>query len=91
MDYETYQVFKEKIFEDICQRCGNCCGLRDDPCLNLTLKDDGTYLCAVYENRSGRQKTCSGKFFECVPIRKILYENWPRNWDCAYKKRLKEV
>ncbi len=84
MDYEIYQINREKEFENVCRRCGNCCGAGDDPCIHLILQPDGKYLCDIYESRGGMQKTRSGKFFECVSIRRILHEEWSGRWKCAY-------
>ncbi len=85
MDYLTYQLQKEKEFEDICQRCGNCCGLKDDPCEQLVLQDSGKYFCRVYASRQGQQKTRSGKRFQCVLVRDILHNNWPGVQKCGYR------
>jgi len=87
MEYQTYQIFKEKEFEDICQRCGNCCGVQEDPCMHLVKKTDDTYLCDIYDSRGGMQKTHSGKFFNCVSIREILHADWPGISSCAYRKK----
>lgn len=90
MDYEIYQINKEEEFENVCLRCGNCCGLDDDPCIHLVAQPEGKYLCDIYASRGGRQKTRSGKFFECVNIRTILHSDWPGRWKCAYiQKHLK--
>jgi len=90
MEYEAYQILKEKEFENICQRCGNCCGIKGkDPCMHLVRLPDGKHHCDIYESRGGIQKTRSGRFFECVSIRNILHHDWPGNWSCAYKKLLK--
>ncbi len=48
MDSEQYfeKMKKEdKAFEDICERCGACCGAFDDPCANLEKLDNGKYVC----------------------------------------------
>lgn len=85
MDYETYQLHKEEEFENVCVRCGNCCGTQQDPCIHLIAQPDGKFLCDVYTSREGIQKTRSGKFFNCVLIRNVLHDHWPGNWSCAYK------
>jgi hypothetical protein len=85
MEYQIYQLKKEQEFENLCKRCGNCCGATDDPCIHLIPQSGGRYFCDIYESRGGVQKTRSGKFFECVSIRNILHNNWPGNWQCAYK------
>lgn len=86
MDYTLYQVNKEKEFEANCQRCGNCCGAKTDPCVHLIKQTDESYLCDIYASRGGIQKTHAGKFFQCVPVRDILHDDWPGSWDCAYRK-----
>jgi uncharacterized cysteine cluster protein YcgN (CxxCxxCC family) len=88
MEYQTYQIQKEKEFEDACQRCGNCCGAQDDPCIHLIIQPKGKYYCDIYDSRGGVQKTLEGKFFECVSIRDILHGDWLGNWNCAYKQRV---
>ncbi|MBU1044641.1 MAG: hypothetical protein KJ915_09640 [Candidatus Omnitrophica bacterium] len=87
MEYQIYQLEKEKKFEATCLRCGNCCGAQDDPCMHLVIQPHGEYFCDIYDSRGGVQKTRSGKFFECVSIRDILHEDWSGNWNCAYKKQ----
>ncbi|MCP4648974.1 MAG: hypothetical protein GY853_02675 [PVC group bacterium] len=87
-EYFYYQIRKEKEFEDICLRCGNCCGIQDDPCVHLVEQPEGKYLCDIYASRQqGKQKTHSGNLIKCVFIREILYKDWPGNWNCAYKKK----
>ena len=86
MKYQIYQIKKEKEFEDICIRCGNCCGAQDDPCIHLIKQPDGKYYCDIYASRKGLQKTLSGKLFNCVSIRDILHKDWSGNWNCAYKR-----
>ena len=76
MDYTVYQRQKEKEFEDSCQRCGTCCGAKNDPCIHLIGQPDGSYLCDIYDSRGGIQKTRSGDFFNCVSLREILHEEW---------------
>ena len=87
MGYDSYQIQKEKEFENICMRCGNCCGVQDDPCIHLIQEAEGKYFCDIYVSRGGTQKTRSGRFFECVSIRTILNQEWPGHWKCAYKKQ----
>ncbi|MFH1063019.1 MAG: hypothetical protein V1747_09090 [Candidatus Omnitrophota bacterium] len=85
MEYQTYQIQKEKEFEAACHRCGNCCGAQDDPCIHLITQPQEKHYCDIYDSRGGVQKTRSGKFFECVSIRDILHGDWLGNWNCAYK------
>ena len=87
MDYQIYQIQKEKEFEETCLRCGNCCGAQDDACIHLLPQSDGRYICDIYDSRGGTQKTSSGKFFQCVSLRDILHDQWPESWNCAYKKQ----
>ncbi|MCG2711385.1 MAG: hypothetical protein L6416_03565 [Candidatus Omnitrophica bacterium] len=84
MGYEIYQINREKEFENACLRCGNCCGAGVDACIHLIAQPDGKYRCDIYESRGGLQKTQTGKFFKCVPIRMILHVDWPGRWKCAY-------
>jgi uncharacterized cysteine cluster protein YcgN (CxxCxxCC family) len=87
---EEYFYNQQKAYEDICVRCGACCGAYDgDPCEHLVRKEDGTYYCRVYENRLGRQKTVNGTVFECVPLREIIHETWVGDERCAYKKLMR--
>lgn len=85
--YETYQKQQFQRFEDVCRRCGECCGSEDgDPCVNLA-KDKATekYYCKIYENRLGPQRTASGKIFNCVLINAFIKWNDLRP-NCAYNK-----
>ncbi|MFH2137814.1 MAG: hypothetical protein ABII88_04845 [Candidatus Omnitrophota bacterium] len=86
-DYLDYQLQKEREFEDICKRCGNCCGGKDDPCIHLVPQAEGIFICDIYSSRRGTQKTRSGKEFKCVFIREILHNNWNGSWNCAYKRK----
>lgn len=93
MTEDAYALNQEKKFqeyENLCKRCGACCGLLDaDPCENLVLDKDKKCFCKVYTNRFGLQKTLSGKYFLCVPIRKVLSENWTGSETCNYKRQIK--
>lgn len=83
--YEIYQKEQLQEFEDICKRCGECCGSQDgDPCVNLA-KDEtiGKYYCKVYENRFGPQMTIGGKIFNCVPAREVIRRGRLKP-NCAY-------
>ena len=64
MNYELYQINREQDFENVCLRCGNCCGAEGDACIHLIQQPDGKYLCDIYDSRGGTQKTRAGKFFE---------------------------
>jgi len=84
-----YQDEKFKEYENLCKRCGACCGLFEkDPCIYLKEEKEGRYFCKVYENRLGIQRSISGREFICVPIRNILHKSWPGSFNCAYKKAL---
>ena len=81
--YQIYMLEKERQFEAVCRRCGQCCGALDDPCANLVRGDGGAYFCADYNNRLGPQKTVSGGSFNCVPIREHIAKGTLRP-GCAY-------
>ena len=88
MDQAAY-LQKQKEIQDVyearCKRCGACCGaLGQDPCARLECGVDGKYYCSVYLNRTGLQKTVTGKDFHCVLIRD-LGPNLPFE-ECAYFK-----
>ncbi|MFH1799149.1 MAG: hypothetical protein ABH844_07440 [Candidatus Omnitrophota bacterium] len=82
--YSQYTKEKENKFEAVCARCGQCCGALDDPCQNLAKDESGRYFCKDYKNRLGPQKTASGNFFNCVPIREHISHSTLRP-ACAYK------
>jgi len=45
-------------FEELCIRCGGCCGSFDgDPCEHLRRDDEGTTYCVIYKNRLGWHHT----------------------------------
>jgi hypothetical protein len=81
--YTLHTALKEREFEDLCKRCGACCGAQDDPCSNL-VEQDGTYFCRAYTGRLGPQRTVSGKEFNCVPIRTHIAQGSLRA-GCAYR------
>lgn len=84
LKYTAYQDEKLKSFEDVCKRCGKCCGGRDDdPCLNLSRDASGVYYCKDYALRLGPQRTASGRVFNCVPIREMIKRDALR-LGCAY-------
>ena len=72
-----------KAFEALCLRCGECCGIKNDPCSNLAMTQDGKCICNVYDKRIGSQKTISGKAFTCVPIGEVIKKGQP-NRSCGY-------
>ncbi|MDD5438848.1 MAG: hypothetical protein PHS37_01520 [Candidatus Omnitrophica bacterium] len=74
-------------FENLCRRCGSCCGAHDgDPCANLVRDGEDRYLCRVYDRRFGIQKTMSGKVFTCIDIRELIKEKQLRP-ECGYHIR----
>ena len=87
--YQEYLYRKYREYEDMCQRCGACCGIRDgDPCAHLQGGDDGRYFCNIYEDRLGMRRTVSGKELKCVPIRTMFSKSWRGRNQCAYVKAL---
>ncbi len=89
MDNELYlkkQIEQEESHEEVCLRCGACCGINDgDPCANLEKDGLNTYNCKSYDDRLGAQKTVSGRDFTCVMIRDVLKFESPYP-ECAYSK-----
>lgn len=83
--YAIYSQMREKEFESICTRCGECCGASDDPCTNLVRLEKDKYICKAYNSRFGSQKTISGNPFTCVPIRDHIKNDTLRA-NCAYRK-----
>ncbi|MDD5174370.1 MAG: hypothetical protein PHV48_06060 [Candidatus Omnitrophica bacterium] len=83
MAYMDSQRRNSEEYEALCKRCGKCCGLETDPCVNLKKDISGNYYCAVYESRLGRQVTVSGRIFTCVEIREVVRKGLP-NGGCGY-------
>ena len=88
-EYRGYLADKEREWENLCLRCGACCGAYEDPCRELRKDPDGKYSCGVYERRYGARQTVSGKKFRCMPIRDIIHMAWDHDQLCAYKKDIK--
>lgn len=86
-DYSSHQEKQFKHYEDICKRCGACCGSGDgDPCVDLDKDKNGRYFCKVYENRlEVSHYTVSGNKFHCIPIRDVI-SNIGARPGCAYNK-----
>ncbi|MCK4462697.1 MAG: hypothetical protein KAU58_00105 [Candidatus Omnitrophica bacterium] len=83
--YQEQQHKKWLEYENTCNRCGACCGIKDnDPCEHLKRAQDNRYFCDIYENRFGLRKTVSGKEIMCVPIRNMLHKTWWGRTECAY-------
>jgi len=81
-------VPEKQEFEDICIRCGGCCGIFDGaPCEHLRRDNEGTTYCTVYENRFGSHRTLTGRVMECIPIMDKLSEDWIGDHLCAYKRK----
>ena len=86
LTYEETQKRLEAWYESLCRRCGECCGAGEvDPCEHLCQAADETYFCAVYEKRLGKQKTISGREFNCVQVKEVLRHDDTLR-DCAYRK-----
>jgi len=76
---------------DLCTRCGVCCGSNDGhPCEHLIQDPDGSYRCAIYENRLGPHKTADGYSFICVPIQMII-ERDGGYAECGYVREIKRL
>lgn len=86
------KIVTDEKFEEICDRCGACCGAYDnDPYFHLKKKEDGTYYCDIYEDRFGFHRTVNGNRIRCIPIKKRLGQGpWIGDGLCAYKKMLRE-
>ena len=56
--YHSLQEQQKKEWEELCLRCGACCGIfDDDPCQHLKKVKEGQFVCQIYDNRLGIQKT----------------------------------
>jgi len=88
--YCEYQREKWLEHEDMCNRCGACCGIKDDdPCEHLLTDTNGRYACDIYGERFGPRKTIGGNRITCVPIRNMFSRTWLGRPDCAYVRALK--
>lgn len=86
MDTAVYEKYLKDQFvknESLCKRCGKCCGVNSDPCVNLIAEAPGIYACGIYDNRLGPQRTVSGKDFTCVPIKDSINRGF-YNSNCPY-------
>ena len=81
--YEKYMKEEAVKYDSLCRRCGECCGIDNDPCANLIIEEGGKCACRAYEGRLGPQKTVSGKDFTCVPIKENIRRGF-RYSGCAY-------
>jgi len=87
-DLDSYFERKDSQFEQICKRCGSCCGIENDPCEELVKLDGAMCVCRDYEHRIGLHKTVSGKTFHCIPITELLHgQALPPH--CAYLKLIR--
>ena len=84
-DYKSSLAKKQAAYENICKRCGRCCGAYTVACANLVKLDDGTYKCKDYENRLGQQVSVEGKSFFCIEMRELIKHNTAPP-ECAYYK-----
>lgn len=85
--YTAHQQQELERWENLCGRCGACCGAFDgDPCEHLRQGVDKKYFCSIYANRFGPKRTVKGNTINCVPIRQILHTSWPGDHCCGYKK-----
>ncbi len=78
-----------KRWEELCIRCGGCCGAYDDPCQHLKKDPQSGFYCEIYSQRFGTQKTLGGEEFDCVFVKEIINSHWPNEHLCIYKKYLK--
>ena len=84
--YDRWQEEQGQAWEALCRRCGACCGVAEgDPCEHVVRLPDGRYGCRIYDHRLGQRRTRSGRLFQCVPIRSILFRSWPGDACCGYK------
>lgn len=75
--------------EDLCTRCGICCGSTDGhPCEHLRRDDDGLWSCEIYEQRLGPHHTVDGLPFLCVAIRKVIEADGGYE-ECGYVRELR--
>ncbi|MCF7877336.1 MAG: hypothetical protein K9M14_03305 [Candidatus Omnitrophica bacterium] len=85
-DCQKHLEKKEEDWENLCLRCGACCGAYDDPCLHLRKGKNNKFYCNIYHNRFGIRKTVRGELFRCVPIKQLLNTHWEEDRRCPYKK-----
>jgi hypothetical protein len=77
--------------EDLCTRCGVCCGSTDGhPCEHLRRGPDGRHSCEIYENRQGFHRTVDGRAFVCVPIRRVI-ESTGGYAGCGYVEEIRRL
>lgn len=70
---ETWFPPEEFYTDELCSRCGVCCGSTDGhPCEHLRRNPEGCWFCEVYATRFGIHRTVDGQRFECVAIRAVI-------------------
>jgi len=89
-DYLKCLESKHYYWENLCLRCGGCCGAYDDPCQHLQLKGNKEYCCDIYDKRFGTQVTVTGEEFDCVYVKQIFHTHWKNDHLCIYKKLQKQ-
>lgn len=90
-EYSEYLKKKDESWENLCIRCGGCCGAFDDPCLHLRKDSAGKCFCNIYSSRFGIRESIKGEKFNCVPIKEILTIHWKNDYLCVYKKHCKNI
>jgi uncharacterized cysteine cluster protein YcgN (CxxCxxCC family) len=85
-DCQKHLEKKEREWENLCLRCGACCGALDDPCIHLKKNKNDKSYCDIYPERFGIRKTIGGEIFKCVPIKQLLRLHWKNDYLCPYKK-----
>jgi len=86
---KKYLKNKEQEWEDLCIRCGGCCGSFDDPCVHLRKDKHKKYYCEIYETRLGLHKTVGGEEFNCVGVKEIIRTRWKNDHLCACKREVR--
>jgi hypothetical protein len=86
---QEYFKSKEVEWEDLCIRCGGCCGAFDDPCKHLKKERGGSYFCNIYASRLGVRQTVGGEIFNCVPVKEIIRTYWKNDHLCSCKRTYK--
>ncbi len=87
--YETYFSEHQRQWEDMCRRCGGCCGAYEDPCQHLKRDGRGAFYCEIYATRFGERLSLKGEKFDCVPVKQILRNHWKNDHLCVYKRFLR--
>lgn len=88
-NYQAHLKKRSQQWEELCIRCGGCCGAYDDPCRHLKKDKELNFYCSIYDRRLGARKTVANDDFDCVFVKEILNTYWPNDHLCIYKKYLK--